>query len=321
MKAIVYTKYGPPDILQLKEIEKPVPKDNEVLVRILAASLNAYDWHLLRGKPFLVRLMGFGLLKPKKAILGADMAGRIEAVGGNVKQLRPGDEVFGPGRGTAAEYVCAPESALALKPANQSFEDAAAVPMAAITALQGLRDKGRIRPGQNVLIEGASGGVGTFAVQIAKSFGAKVTAVCSTRNQDQARSLGADHVIDYTREDFAKSGQRYDLIFVANGYRPIFDYKRALSPKGICVMAGGSSTMAQMFKDMLLGRWISMTSGKKIGSMLAKRNAEDLAYLGELIEAGKIRPVIERRYPLSQAGEAVRYLEEGHARGKIVITI
>ena len=320
MKAIVYTKYGPPEILELKEVEKPTPKDNEVLVKVHAASANAYDWHLLRADPFLVRLMGGGLLKPKNTILGADIAGQVEAVGRNVKQFQPGDEVFGEsGFGAFAEYVCASENALALKPANISFEEAAAVPMAAVTALQGLRDKGQIQPGQKVLINGASGGVGTFAVQIAKSFGAEVTAVCSTRNLDMVRSIGADQVIDYTQEDFTKSGQRYDLILATNGYHPISDYKRALSPEGIYVCTGGS--MAQIFQSMLLGPFISMTGSKKMGNSATRPNQKDLVFMKELLEAGKVVPVIDRRYPLSEVAEALRYLEEGHAQGKVVITV
>ncbi|MCX6142083.1 MAG: NAD(P)-dependent alcohol dehydrogenase, partial [Ignavibacteriales bacterium] len=243
MKAIVYTKYGSPDVLQLKDVEKPTPKDDEVLIKIDAASVNAYDWHFLTADIFLIRLMGGGLLKPKSTRLGADIAGRVEAVGKNVKEFQPDDEVFGMVRGGFAEYTCALENALALKPSNLSFEEAAAVPMAAVTALQGLRDEGQIQAGQKVLINGASGGVGTFALQIAKSFGAEVTAVCSTKNVDQARSLGADHVLDYTKEDFTQSGQHYDLILAANGYHSLSAYKRALTPKGIYVMAGGS--MAQ----------------------------------------------------------------------------
>jgi len=319
MKAIVYARYGPPDVLQLKEIEKPTPKDDEVLVRVHAASLNAYDWHTLRGKPFLVRLMGFGLLKPKKQILGSDFAGRVEAVGRSVKQFQPGEEVYGMGGGFA-EYVCKREDRLALKPANASFEEAAAVPMAAITALQGLRDKGQIRAGQKVLIEGASGGVGTFAVQIAKSFGTEVTAVCSTRNLDQARSIGADHVIDYTQEDFTKSGERYDLIHVANGNHSIFSYRRALNPNGVCVMTGGGS-MSEMFLSMLLAPLISMTGSKKMTNMTAQVRQRDLIFMKGLLEAGKVVPVIERRYPLSQAAEALRYLGEGHAQGNLVIAL
>ncbi len=319
MKAIVYTKYGSPDVLQLKDVEKPTPNDNEVLIKIHAASVNAYDWHFLTADIFLIRLMGGGLLKPKNTRLGADIAGRVEAVGRNVKQFQPDDEVFGMVRGGFAEYACAPENALALKPANSSFEEAAAVPMAAVTALQGLRDTGQIQPGQKVLINGASGGVGTFAVQIAKSFGAQVTAVCSTRNLDQARSLGADHVIDYTKEDFTQSEQQYDLILAANGYHSLSAYQRALAPKGIYVMAGG--TMAQIFQAMLLGSWMSKSGGKKMGGVSAKSSQKDLVILKGLVEAGKVVPVIDRRYPLSETAEALRYLGEGHARGKIVITL
>jgi len=319
MKAIVYTKYGSPDVLQFKDVEKLTPRDNEVLIKIHAASVNAYDWHFLTADIFLIRLMGGGLLKPKDTRLGADIAGRVEAVGKNVKQFQPGDEVFGMVRGGFAEYACALENALALKPSNLSFEEAAAVPMAAVTALQGLRDEGQIQAGQKVLINGASGGVGTFAVQIAKSFGAEVTAVCSTRNVDQARSLGADHVVDYTKEDFTQSGQQYDLILAANGYHPLSAYKRALTPKGIYVMAGGS--MAQIFQAMLMGSWMSETGGRKMGGVTAKRSKKDLAFLKELLEAGKVVPVIDRRYPLSEAAEALRYLGEGHARGKVVITV
>jgi NADPH:quinone reductase-like Zn-dependent oxidoreductase len=323
MKAIVYHKYGPPDVLELKEVEKPTPKDNEILVKVHAASANAYDWHLLRADPFLVRLMGGGLLKPKNKILGADIAGRVEAVGRNVKQFQPGDEVFGDisgcGSGGFAEYVCARENALVLKPDNMTFEEAAAVPMAAVTALQGLRDKGKIQSGQKVLINGASGGVGTFAVQIAKSFGAEVTGVCSTRNLDMARSIGADQVIDYTKEDFTQNRQRYDLIIAANGYHSLSDYKRALSPKGTYVMTGGS--MAQVFQAMLLGPWISMTGSKKMGALSARPNQKDLVFMKELLEAGKVVPVIDRRYALSEVAEALRYLGEGHSQGKVVITV
>jgi NADPH:quinone reductase-like Zn-dependent oxidoreductase len=322
MKAIVYEKYGPPDVLQLKEVEKPTPKDNEVLIKAYAASANAKDWRLLRADPFLVRPY-YGLLKPKDKILGLDIAGRVEAVGPNAKQFQPGDEVFGDlsdcGMGGFAEYVCASENALVLKPASTTFEEVAAVPLAAVSALQGLRDKGQIQPGQKVLINGASGGVGTFAVQIAKSFGAEVTGVCSTRNLEMVRSIGADQVIDYTQEDFTQKGQRYDLIFAANGYHPISDYKRALSPKGVYVMAGGST--AQMFQAMLLGPWISMTGSKKLGILSARPNQKDLVFMKELLEAGKVVPVIDRRYPLSEVPEALRYLEEGHARGKVVITL
>ena len=325
MKAIVYTKYGPPDVLDLEEVREPTPRDDEVLLKVHAASANARDWRLLRADPFLVRLMGGGLLKPKHNTLGSDIAGRVEALGGNVKQFQPGDEVFGDlsgggfGGGGFAEYVCASEDALALKPASLTFEEAAAAPMAAVTALQGLRDKGRIQPGQKVLINGASGGVGTLAVQIAKSFGAEVTGVCSTRKSDMVRSIGADHVIDYTQEDFTRNGQRYDLILAVNGYRPISDYKRALNAKGIYVMVGGST--AQIFQALLLGPWMSMTGSKKMGALSAKPDQEDLVFVKELVEAGKVIPVIDRRYPLSGVAEALRYLEEGHARGKVVITV
>ena len=290
-----------------------------VLIKIHAASVNAYDWHFLTADIFLIRLMGGGLLKPKYTRLGADIAGRVEAVGKNVRQFQPGNEVFGMVRGGFAEYACALEDAFALKPVNLSFEEAAAVPMAGVTALQGLRDEGQIQPGQKVLIHGASGGVGTFAVQIAKSFGAEVTAVCSTRNLDQARSIGADHVIDYTKENFTESGKQYDLIFAANGYHSLSAYKRALAPKGMYIMAGG--TMAQIFQAMLFGSLMSEKGGKKMGDVSAKRSQKDLVFLKELVEAGKVVPVIDRRYPLSEAAEALRYLGEGHARGKVVIIV
>jgi NADPH:quinone reductase-like Zn-dependent oxidoreductase len=322
MKAIVYTEYGSPDVLELKEVVKPTPKDNEVLVKVYAVSANAADLHLLRADPFLIRLSS-GLLKPKNEILGSDIAGRVEAVGENVKEFKLGDEVFGDisagGWGGFAEYVCAREDALVLKPANLSFEEAAAVPMAAVTALQGLRGRGQIQPGQKVLINGASGGVGMFAVQIAKALGAEVTAVCSTRNLDIVRSIGADHVIDYTKEDFTQNGHRYDLILAANGYHSISDYKRVLTPKGIYVTTGGS--MAQMSQAMLQGRWISMTGSNKMGNLLARPNKQDLAFIKELLESGKVKPVIDRCYPLSEVSDAIRYLEEGHAQGKVVITV
>jgi len=324
MKAIVYTEYGSPsEVLQLKEVEKPTPKDNEVLVKVHAASAGAWDWHSVRADPFLVRLMGGGLLKPKNKILGSEIAGRAEAFGRNAKQFQPGDEVFGDisecGLGGFAEYVSVPENALVLKPDSKTFEEAAAVPVAAGTALRGLRDKGQIQPGQKVLINGASGGVGTFAVQIAKSYGAEVTGVCSTRNLDMVRSIGADHVIDYTQEDFTKKEQRYDLILAVNGYHSISDYKRALSRKGIYVCSGGS--MAQLFQAMLLGSLISMTGSKKMGALLPGPNRKDLVLMKELLEAGKVAPVIDRRYTLTEVPEAIRYLEEGHARGKVVITV
>ncbi len=323
MKAIVYREYGPPDVLNLEEVQKPTPKDDEVLVKVHAASANAADWHLMRADPFLVRVMGFGLLRPKNGLLGADISGRIEAVGRNVTQFQPGDEVFGNlfgrGLGSFAEYACATEDALASKPANVSFEEAAAVPLAAVTALQGLRHKGQVQPGQKVLINGASGGVGTFAVQIAKTFGAEVTGVCSTAKLDMVRSIGADHVIDYTKEDFTRNGQHYDLILAANGYHPISNYKRALSPNGTYVMTGGSG--AQMLQAMTLGPVMSITGSKTMGYLSMKHNKEDLVFMRNLLEGGEITPIIDRTYPLSEVPKAIRYLEEGHARGKVVITV
>jgi len=324
MKAIVYHEYGSPDVLKLEAVEKPAPKDDEVLIKVYAAAANPADWHLMRGAPFFARFE-IGFPKPKIKILGSDIAGRVEAVGKNVKEFKPGDEVFGDkfqcGWSGFAEYVAVAENRIALKPANLTFEEAAAVPLAAFTALQGLRDKGRIQSGQKVLINGASGGVGTFAVQIAKSFGAEVTGVCSTRNVDMVRSIGADHVIDYTREDFTKIGQYYDLIFDAVGNRSAADYKRALNPNGICVVAGFTTMSHILFQVLFLGAWVSMTGSKKIGAMgTVIPNKEDLVFIKELLETGKVVPVIDRRYPLSETAEAIRYLEEGHAQGKVVIT-
>lgn len=323
MKAIVYTQYGTPDVLQVKEVGKPVPEDDEVLVKVHAVAINAADAYLLKGTPFLVRLMTGGLRKPKNTILGADIAGRVEAVGKNVKQFQPGDDVLGDtsphGFGGMAEYVCASENAFVLKPDNVSFETAAAVPMAAVTALQGLRDKGKIQSGQKVLINGASGGVGTFAVQIAKSFGAEVTAVCSTGKIDMVRSIGADHAIDYITEDFTRKGKRYDLILAANGDYSIFDYRRALTPGGTLVVAGGS--MKQIFQSMLVGPMVSRFGNKQTGNVMANPNQKDLGFIVELLETGQIIPVIDRCYPLSEAADALRYLGEGHARGKVIITV
>jgi NADPH:quinone reductase-like Zn-dependent oxidoreductase len=316
MKAIVYTRFGPPDVLQLKEVEKPVPKENEMLIKVSAVSANAYDWRHLRADPFFIRFMGAGLLKPKHTILGTDIAGTVEAVGSSVKQFKAGDEVFGEaGYGGFAEYVCVRENRLVLKPPRVRFEEAAAVPMAGLTALQGLRDKGHIQAGQKVLINGASGGVGTFAVQIAKSFGAEVTGVCSTSKMDLVRSIGADRVIDYTQEDVTKRQEHYDLIFDIAAYRSITEYKRILSPGGIYVLAGGS--MARILQLMFLSR----VGLKNMGIMVASVNQEDLLFLGELLNAGKIKSVVDKRYPLSEAAAALRYLEEGHARGKVVITM
>ena len=322
MKAIVCTKYGPPEVLKLEEVAKPTPKDNEVLVKIHAASINSWDWGLLRGTPFMNRLV-FGVLKPKTKILGCDIAGRVEAVGRNVKQFQPGDEVFGDisgcGWGGFAEYVCASENALALKSAGMTFEQAAAVPQAGLLALQGLRDKGQIQKGQKVLINGAGGGAGTFAVQIAKSYGAEVTGVDSTGKLDMLRSIGADHVIDYTQEDFTKKGQHYDLVLDVVTYRSIFDYKRVLKPKGIYVMLGGGS-WARVYQAMLLGPLLSITGSKKMGILMLKPN-KDLAFMKELLIADKVKPVMNRRYALSEVADALRYLEEGHAKGKVVITM
>jgi NADPH:quinone reductase-like Zn-dependent oxidoreductase len=322
MKAIVCHEYGSPDVLQLEEVEKPIPKDDEALVEVHATSLNAADFEMLRGV-FVIRIAA--PRKPMYRILGSDIAGRIERVGRNVKQFQPGDEIWGDlsfpyGYGTFAEYVCIPENALRLKPASMTFEQAAAVPTAAVVALQHLRCKRPIQPGQKVLINGAGGGVGTFAVQLAKYFGAEVTGVDSTRKLDMLRSIGADHVIDYTQEDFIKSGQRYDLILDVVAYRSIFAYKRALSSEGIFVYVGGST--AAIFQALLLGPLISRIGSKKVGiGMWEPNDKEDLEFLAELFEAGKVVPVIDRRYPLSELPEALRYLEEGHALGKVVITV
>jgi NADPH:quinone reductase-like Zn-dependent oxidoreductase len=320
MKAIVLTKYGSPDVLQFEEVEKPTPNDNQVLVRVHAASANPLDWHEMRGEPFIARFTT-GLRKPKTSKVGADVAGKVEAVGRNVTQFKPGDEVFGGCNGSFAEFVCAREDRLALKPTNLSFEEAAAIPVAAITALQGLRDKGQIRTGQKVLVNGASGGVGTFAVQIAKSYGTEVTGVCSTRNLDMVHKIGADHVIDYTQEDFTKKGERYDLINDAVGNRSVSDYKRALKPGGTCAVAGFSS-MPRLFEHAVVGPLRSKTGNKKVGLMgMAKLNQRDLEFLKELVETGKVTPVIDRRFPLSETAKAIRYLKRGHAQGKVVITV
>lgn len=323
MKAIVYRKYGlPKDVLRLEEVAKPVPKEDEVLVKMYASSLNQYDWHLMTADIFLVRL-SMGLFRPKHSIPGADIAGQVEAVGRNVQQFQPGNDVFGDisacGAGGFAEYVAVPENFLVRKPTNVTFEEAAAIPMAALTALQGLRDEGKLQPGHKVLIQGASGGVGTFALQIAKAFGAEVTAVCSTRNMDQSRALGADHVIDYTREDFTESGRQYDLIFAANGYHPLTHYQRVLTSQGVYVMAGGQQ--AQIFQALLFGTWMSRKGGKKMSVLSAKPNQQDLTLIKDLFEAGKVRSVIDRCYPLKEAVEAMQYLGTGHARGKIIVTI
>ena len=322
MRAIVYTEYGSPDVLQFTEVAKPTPKADEVLIRVLAASVNPLDWHFMRGTPYLVRIMA-GLRKPKVTRLGVDVAGQVEAVGENVTQFQPGDEVFGGCKGAFAEYVCASERSLVLKPANVTFEQAAAVNVAAISALQGLRDKGQIQRGQKVLINGAAGGVGTFAVQIAKAFGADVTGVCSTRNVDMVRSLGADQVVDYTQEDFTKSGQRYDLMLDMIGNHSFSDLRGALTPKGTLVLVGGPDEgrwlepLPGLLKTVVLSRFVS----QKLLPFLAHLSKDDLLVVRELLESGKVVPVIDRSYPLSDVPEAIRYLEEGHARGKVVITM
>jgi NADPH:quinone reductase-like Zn-dependent oxidoreductase len=324
MKAIVYTKYGSPDVLELEEIEKPAPKDDEVLIKIYAAAANPADWHLMRADPFLARLEN-GLFKPKNTRLGADVAGKVEAIGRNVTEFQVRDEVFGElplnQLGSFAEYICVQEEYLALKPANLSFEQAAAVPLASFTALQGLRDKGQIKAGQKVLINGASGGVGTFAVQIAKAFGTEVTGVCSTRNLELVRSIGADHVIDYTKEDFTNNGRQYDLIFDAVGNRSISELKRALTPNGLCSIAGFTS-LPLLFQARFVGPWLSRNGSQNIGIMpTAKANQKDLLFLKGLLEVGKVKPVIDRTYPLSQVPDAIRYLETGRTRGKVVISV
>ena len=315
MKAVVYEKFGPPElVLQLKDVEKPTPRDNEILVKIHAASVNFGDLSFVRGKPFIVRLMGAGLLKPRNKIIGSDIAGQVEAVGRNVEKFQPGDEVFGElamhGWGGFAEYASVPEKVLSLKPTNLSFEEAAAVPQAAVVALHGLRDGGQVQPGEKVLVNGASGGIGTFAVQIAKSFGAEVTGVCSTRNLELVRSIGADYVIDYTQEDFTLNEGRYDRIIDIVAKRPMSDYLRALSPEGRYVAVAFNP------RSML-----SRGGDKKAGPLVVNPSDEDLPLLKELIEAGKVKPVIDRRYPLSEVAEALRYYGERHSRGKVVISV
>ena len=320
MKAIVFTSYGSPDVLELKDVDKPTPRDDQVLIKVHAASVNDWDWAALHGTPFVNRLM-FGILKPKKRILGSDIAGRIEAVGKSVLRFRPGDEVFGDLSGDwggFAEYVCAREKALALKSPSMSFEEAAAIPQAAMLAVQGLRDHGKIQPGQKLLINGAGGGVGTFAIQIAKSYGVEVTGVDSPGKLDLLRSLGAEHVIDYTQEDFTKGSLRYDLILDVKTTRSIFDCARALSPRGTYVTVGGS--MGRLWQAMVLWPWIAMTTRKKIRVVALKQN-KDLAYMKELYEAGKVAPVIDGPYKLSEVPEAFRYFGEGRHKGKIVITL
>jgi NADPH:quinone reductase-like Zn-dependent oxidoreductase len=325
MKAIVYCDYGLSN-LRLEDVEKPVPNDDQVLVKVRAASVNPYDWHFVEGTPKIMRMMGVGLRKPKDTRLGVDFAGTVEAVGKNVTQFKPGDDVFGGRGGAFAEYVCPRANrAVALKPANITFEQAASVNIAGITALQGVRDKGKVQPGQKVLINGASGGVGTFAVQIAKSFGADVTGVCSTRNVDMVRSLGADHVIDYTKEDFTKGDQRYDVVLDNVGTQPLSGFTRVLTPKGIYVMIGGGgpsdSRWIGPFGRVIKAMVLSPFMGQKMGMMMADANHNDLTILADMMQSGKVKPVIDRTYKLSEVPDALRYLEQGHARGKVVITV
>ena len=326
MKAVVYCDYGVPN-LKFQEIEKPTPADDQLLVRVRAASVNPLDWHFIEGTPYVMRAMGVGLRKPKDTRLGVDFAGTVEAVGKNVTRFKPGDEVFGGRTGAFAQYVSVRESrAVALKPANITFEQAASVPIAGITALQGVRDKGKVQAGQKVLVNGASGGVGTFAVQIAKSYGGDVTGVCSTKNLDMVRSLGADHVIDYTKEDFTKGDQRYDVILDNVANHSLSECRRVLNPDGKYVLIGGGGVnegrwvgpgLTHALKAMFLSKFVS----QKMGMMLAELNHDDLAYLAGLMQSGKVTPVIDRTYKLSDLADAIRYLEQGHARGKVVISV
>jgi len=336
MKAAVYTRYGPPDVIRIVDVEKPVPKDAEVLIKVRAASVNPLDGGLLGGRPYSGRILT-GLRKPKVTRVGVDVAGQVETVGRNVSQFKPGDEVFGvciedpQGSGVAvwmcqgafAEYACAPESTLAMKPDNVTFEQAAAAPVAAFTALQGLRDKGQVQPGQKVLINGAAGGVGTFAVQIAKSFGAEVTGVCSTRNVDMVRSIGADHIVDYTQEDFTESGQRYDVFFDCIGNHSLPACRHVLNPKGIYIGVGGPGSrwmiglLVRPIKILVLSWFVS----QKLVVFLARPNKQDLTIMHDLMKTEKVTPVIDKRYSLSEVPEAIRYLEGKHARGKVVITL
>ena len=318
MKAIVQHEYGAPhDVLELQEIDKPAVKDNEVLVRVHAASVHIGDCLIMRGKPYLIRLMGYGLRRPKHRVPGTDIAGKVEAVGKNVKRLRPGDEVFGWCTGGFAEYACAKEKNLAPKPASLTFEQTAAIGVSALTALHAVRDHAKVRPGHKVLVNGASGGVGTFTVQIAKSFGAEVTGVCSTGNLDMVGSIGAGHVIDYTQEDFTQGGQRYDLILDIAGNRSLADHRRALKPDGTLIPIGGPPSLGRAFKMLVVSMFVRQ-QGRPFVSM---GNNEDLVVLKELGESGKVKPVIDRTYPLSQTAEAVGYVGEGHARAKVVITV
>jgi NADPH:quinone reductase-like Zn-dependent oxidoreductase len=326
MKAIVYQNFGSPDVLECQDIEKPTPADDEVLIKVRAASVNPLDWKLMKGGPFIVRLL-LGLGKPKTKRPGVDVAGEVEAVGKNVAQFKPGDQVFGTCVGAFAEYAASKsasglKSALVIKPDNLTYEQAASAPVAALTALQGLRDKARIQPGHKVLVNGAAGGVGTFAVQIAKSFGAKVTGVCSTRNVDMVRSIGADQVIDYTQQDFTESGQRYDIVFDCVGNHSFSACRRVLNPKGILVGVGAPNDvrLSRLLAGLIGALVLSVFVGQKMAFFIARVNQQDLATVRDLMATGKVTPVIDKRYPLSETREAFRYMEEGHARGKVIIT-
>jgi NADPH:quinone reductase-like Zn-dependent oxidoreductase len=323
MDAIVYRQYGSPDVLKLEQVDKPTPAANELLIKVHDASLNPLEWHFMRGTPYIMRLE-VGLGRPKVTRLGIDFSGTVEAVGADVKQFKVGDDIFGAANGALAQYVTSTEVGLALKPSNMTFAQAAAVPIAAVTALQGLRDKGQIKAGQKILINGASGGVGTFAVQIAKSFGADVTGVCSTRNVDLVRSLGADHVIDYTKEDFTRGSEHYDLIFDTVGNHALLDYRRVLNPHGIFVIVGAPSDdpwlgpLSSPIKAYLISPFIS----QKFSMLMADVNqTSDLDTLRDLMQAGKVTPVIDRQYPLKETAAAMRYLEQGHARGKVIVSL
>ncbi|MEV4629334.1 NAD(P)-dependent alcohol dehydrogenase [Micromonospora sp. NPDC049523] len=328
MKAIVQDRYGSPDVLELQEVDRPVPADNEVLVRVHAASVNARDWHIMRGDPYVARLMDpsvFGRGGPKLRIRGSDFAGRVESVGRDVRRFRPGDEVYGEADGAFAEYVAAPENVVALKPTDLTFEQAAAVPLAGNTALMGVRDVGRVQPGQRVLVNGASGGVGTFAVQLAKSFGAEVTGVCSTRNVDLVRSLGADHVVDYSRTDFTRDATPYDVVFDLVGNRSLTECRRVLAPGGTLVLSGGGVSeggalfgpVGLMIRAQLLDRFV----GHRLLLLAAKQSTENLSTLGVLAESGAVVPIIDRTFPLAEVPDAIRYVEVEHARAKVVVTV
>jgi len=323
MKAAIYTQYGPPEVVRVAEVEKPVPKENEVLLKVRAAAVNPLDWRIMKGAPYIFRAI-FRLSKPTSAQPGRpgrDVAGQVEAVGKNVTRFKAGEEVFGAALGAFAEYACASESALAVKPENVTFEQAASVPVAGLSALQGLRDKGHLQAGQKVLVNGAAGGVGTFAVQIAKAWGAEVTGVCSTKNVELVRSLGANRVIDYTQQDFTKDGERYDVILDCVGNRSLADCKRALNPGGVCVMVGAPKDLGMFLIRAVTAPLLAWFGSRKFTTFMAKARTEDLRVLGELMASGKVRPVIERSYELSEAAEAIRHSEQGHARGKVMIVV